>query len=802
MVINYSGKMTCGEIHSWTFSGLVGAFLDLGIAYLLLCASTLAYLASKFLGLFGLCLPCPCKGLFWNPCGGLCLQRALVNCPPVKISSVQLSVKSKFPFDQTWADDPNSQSNTESVDKRNRDNRHVEMDGEASCSSLLQGAQDNVGRELEESNESGFEFGTVNLEAIKGGRFDFKRKGAAGQRKRLGLRRRHRGRVVDNGNSWAGSSYDHSSLDAKESSQTPSSACKIGTRITEEGSSDPMNSGDGWEAPVPVDICLQGGVSQCPDLNESVYDVKSVEEVASPGEQFRCNTQMELRFDSNDKNTIRILEQSLEEENAARAALYLELEKERCAAATAADEAMAMILRLQEEKALIEMEAKQFHRMIEEKYAYDAEEMNILKEILLRREREKHFLEKEVEAYRQMMFGNDQLDADMEATETHGISSLSLSSEDPMLMLQQISKSIQDKENLKTTSSSREYEVSLNLQNHTIAFGKELPYPALNEDADFSKQGDILRQPSIDNRPSFLSCEAFHEKGTASRDEDPLTQQRELHKSEAHSQLTQSSTPQGFDLHVRSVNPVEEGQEQSDNVSLAQSVATKTIKSCDEDKTVSAYNGNCVEMDGNQEVKVSQSSVCETESRVYDVHVIDDESSMINEASEKKSGQFSRNASLNRHRKHGSPILSSSETYLEINRIRSDTTSGLPPKVPSRSKSLVSRMRRNSMSAFDVQRHSMSSFDNERLKIDNEVEWLQERLRIVQEGRGKLNFSLGNKEREKIQLQLLEDITSQLREIRQLTEPGKAVRQASLPPPSSKVTSKKRCWRSTSLGVR
>ncbi|XP_040985738.1 uncharacterized protein LOC121234007 [Juglans microcarpa x Juglans regia] len=800
MVIKYSGKMACGEKHSWTFSGLVGAFLDLGIAYLLLCASTLAYLTSKFLGLFGLCLPRPCKGLFWNPCGGLCLQRALVDCPPVKISSVQSSVKSKFPFDQTWADDPNSQFNTESVDKRNHDNRHVEMDGEASCSSLLQRAQDSVGRELEESNEAGFEFGTVNLEAIKGGRFDFKRKGAAGQRKRLGLRRRRRGRTVDNGNPWAGSSYDHSSLDTKESSQTLSSACKIGTHITEEGSSVPMNSGDGWEAPVPVDICLQGGVSQGPDMNESVYEVKSVEG-ASPGEEFRCNTQTELRFDSNDKNTIRILEQSLEEENVARAALYLELEKERCAAATAADEAMAMILRLQEEKALIEMEAKQFQRMIEEKYAYDAEEMNILKEILLRREREKHFLEKEVEAYRQMMFGNDQLDADMEATETHGISSLSLSSEDPMLMLQQINKSIHDKENLKTTSSSREYEVSLDLQNHTIAFGKELPYPALDEDADFSKQGDILRQPSIDNRPSFLSCEAFHEKGTASMDEDPLTQQRELHKSEAHSQLTQSSTPQGFDFNVRSVKPVGEGQEQSDNVSLAQSVATKTIESCDEDKTVSAYNGNCVEMDGtdtNQEVKVSQSSVCETEPRVYDVHVIDDESSMFNEG-EKKSRQFSRNASLNLHMKHGSPILSSSETDIEINRIRSDTTSGLPPKVPSRSKSLVSRMRRNSMSAFDFQRYSMSSFDNERLKIDNEVEWLQGRLRIVQKGRGKLNFSSGHKEREKIQLQLLEDITSQLREIRQLTEPGKAVRQASLPPPSSKVMSKKRCWRSTSL---
>lgn len=102
------------------------------------------------------------------------------------------------------------------------------------------------------------------------------------------------------------------------------------------------------------------------------------------------------------------IEQVLEEERASRAALALELEKERNAAATAADEALGMILRLQEEKASIEMEARQYQRMIEEKSAFDAEEMSILKEILLRREREKHFLEKEVDTYRQMFLETEQ----------------------------------------------------------------------------------------------------------------------------------------------------------------------------------------------------------------------------------------------------------------------------------------------------------------------------------------------------------------------------------------------------------
>jgi hypothetical protein len=544
---------------------------------------------------------------------------------------------------------------------------------------------------------------------------------------------------------------------------------------------------DGWEA--PADISWKERVSCGPKLNESVDEDKFAEE-ALHVEESSYNTQRELGFDSNKTHTVRVLEQALEEEHAARAALYLELEKERCAASSAADEAMAMILRLQEEKALIEMEAKQYQRMIEEKSAYDAEEMNILKEILLRREREKHFLENEVEAYRQIMFGNDQLDADMEDTQELGFSSLFYSSEGPMLTLQQISKSLCEKERLENTSSSRDFEVpSLDLQNCILAFGKELPYPELDEDANFSKKGDIRRHPSLDKQPNSLSCDEFREKGMVSMDENPVTQQRELHTIEACSQLTPSTTPRGFNLHVGSIKQVGGGQEQSDNMSLSQRLATKMIESCDEDKIDIAHNLDHVEMcgDTNQEDKVTHRSFGDTELHVHDVHVIDDESRISREESVKKSEQLSRNASLNLCRKGDNPSPSTAETELDFNRSRPDITSGLPPKVPSRSKASVSDMRQKSMSAIDLRRNSMSPIDNERLKIDNEVEWLQERLRTVQEEREKLNFCLGNNEREKVQLQLLQDIASQLQEIRQLTEPGKAVRQASLPPPSSKV---------------
>ncbi|GJV17069.1 hypothetical protein Tco_1362392 [Tanacetum coccineum] len=56
----------------------------------------------------------------------------------------------------------------------------------------------------------------------------------------------------------------------------------------------------------------------------------------------------------------------------------------------------------------------------------------------------------------------------------------------------------------------------------------------------------------------------------------------------------------------------------------------------------------------------------------------------------------------------------------------------------------------------------MQTLDNERTKLDPEVEWLKERLRVVQEGREKLNLSIDNREKESLQLQLLEDIAHQL----------------------------------------
>ncbi|KAI4299593.1 hypothetical protein L6164_033037 [Bauhinia variegata] len=100
-------------------------------------------------------------------------------------------------------------------------------------------------------------------------------------------------------------------------------------------------------------------------------------------------------------STIEKLKTALKSERKALGALYQELEEERSASAIAANQTMAMITRLQEEKAAMQMEALQYQRMMEEQSEYDQEALQLLNELMLKREKEKQELEKELEEYRQ-----------------------------------------------------------------------------------------------------------------------------------------------------------------------------------------------------------------------------------------------------------------------------------------------------------------------------------------------------------------------------------------------------------------
>ncbi|KAL8157589.1 myosin-binding protein 2-like [Apium graveolens] len=98
--------------------------------------------------------------------------------------------------------------------------------------------------------------------------------------------------------------------------------------------------------------------------------------------------------------TVERLTSALRAERKALHVVYTELEEERSASAIAANQTMAMINRLQEEKAAMQMEALQYQRMMEEQSEYDQEALQLLNELMLKREREKQELEKELDMYR------------------------------------------------------------------------------------------------------------------------------------------------------------------------------------------------------------------------------------------------------------------------------------------------------------------------------------------------------------------------------------------------------------------
>ncbi|KAF6144540.1 hypothetical protein GIB67_023986 [Kingdonia uniflora] len=95
------------------------------------------------------------------------------------------------------------------------------------------------------------------------------------------------------------------------------------------------------------------------------------------------------------------LKRQVENDHKSMSALYKELEEERNASAVAANQAMAMITRLQEEKAELQMEALQFLRMMEEQSEYDAEALQKANDLLYEKEKEVQNLEAELTFYRE-----------------------------------------------------------------------------------------------------------------------------------------------------------------------------------------------------------------------------------------------------------------------------------------------------------------------------------------------------------------------------------------------------------------
>ncbi|KAE8725778.1 putative cell division cycle [Hibiscus syriacus] len=104
--------------------------------------------------------------------------------------------------------------------------------------------------------------------------------------------------------------------------------------------------------------------------------------------------------------------------------LYAELEKERNASSSAATEAMSMILKLQKQKAEVQMEASQFKRFAEEKMAHDQEEILALEDLLYKREQAVESLTCEALAYKHRMMSYGLTEAEAKGEKDEEVQSL------------------------------------------------------------------------------------------------------------------------------------------------------------------------------------------------------------------------------------------------------------------------------------------------------------------------------------------------------------------------------------------
>ncbi|CAH2060001.1 unnamed protein product [Thlaspi arvense] len=107
-----------------------------------------------------------------------------------------------------------------------------------------------------------------------------------------------------------------------------------------------------------------------------------------------------ISSDIEGESLVDVLKQQLEHDRKCLRDVTKELEEERNASAIATNQAMAMITRLQEEKAALHMEALQYLRMMDEQAEHDVDALERANDVLADREKEIQDLEMELEYYR------------------------------------------------------------------------------------------------------------------------------------------------------------------------------------------------------------------------------------------------------------------------------------------------------------------------------------------------------------------------------------------------------------------
>ncbi|XP_021676928.2 myosin-binding protein 2 isoform X2 [Hevea brasiliensis] len=142
---------------------------------------------------------------------------------------------------------------------------------------------------------------------------------------------------------------------------------------------------------------LQINEASSSDVVQMLQDTAPIERTESSGlESLDATSVSEIEGE----NIVDRLKRQVEFDRRCINALYKELDEERNAAAIAANQAMAMITRLQEEKASLHMEALHYLRMMEEQAEYDVEALEKANNLLAEKEKDIQDLEADLEFFR------------------------------------------------------------------------------------------------------------------------------------------------------------------------------------------------------------------------------------------------------------------------------------------------------------------------------------------------------------------------------------------------------------------
>eukprot|EP01018_Ginkgo_biloba_P025740 Gb_09060 [translate_table: standard] len=887
--------MACNAIHSWTVSSLIVAFLELVLAFLLLWGASVAFALAKLIGIFGLHLPCACNDSIEDQNSrveSICIQRALVECSPRMISSVRHSVLNKFPFEATRTCEGSSSCpivnasllNDRSVngafdhllvDKHNlHDNLYFQN------SIVQEGSHFRKQRARLKIQDKETEIAAGNCECsscaaeeskvccLKGNsclhcscnlfhtsedcyRQSFKCKVyhmllQDGEANSSDLCRNEKKNVVGKG----GSSFLTGSLKKNFGGKEIPGASDSYVKAPENEDS----ISEGWDPPERTSSLIE--LDELPnsdkERHEKGYFLQVLNSVVD-----REHILQESKLD--DLNN---LKQALRAEHEARNALYLELEKERNAAATAADEAMAMISRLQSEKASVEMEARQFKRMVEEKTVYDQEAIDILKEILVKRERETLALEDEVEIYRRKLL-RDRIDkwertscngAEEYRKESKSISLAEMLFEGETECFERQEAKVDETNLLSMDGRSMIEDLDENIDklnrkaNDTLHVGGRNLLRSFEfvEDEKILNRTDESQILADQGHVTLLASQASQERDYMGTDKvelvKPVRVTMDMHLSGQQAGPEECCLKQVFRLdeqpglsQTRNVNGavthdvVSATNVCQDNKSLAREEGLgqqkiflegrktfeETLLLSGDDSIKESHNTRSWRSSSCNENGLSNSDVyrsqitkdtagnrSEDDSSVHDVHVVVDDIHPSNKNNLEDSMALSIKSSSERHGKSGllngipkqeeSLFTQENDVLMECN--RAGVSSGNENWNPTTGEQNVGKSSfdldldlEDQLSegfertlSYDLRTKSMIIRDNARLKVEEEVECLKERLQVLEAGRKNLILSVESTKKHKNQMQLLEEIAEHLRNMRRPEKGGKCMRKESL----------------------